>query len=153
MLNSLNRDLIGGAICVVLGIVVVAMGVRYGIGTLHEMGAGFIPVTIGVLLIVVGLGIALTPATRASANAVGHEGAGFDPRGWACIIGGLVAFVVLGHWGGLIPAAFFSVFISAMGDRSNSPKSAAILAAIMTVIGVIVFHYFLSLRLPLFRWG
>jgi hypothetical protein len=45
------------------------------------------------------------------------------------------------------------VFISAMGDRENTYLSSGILAAVVTVFGVIVFYYGLSMQLPLFHWG
>ena len=69
-------------------------------------------------------------------------------RGWLCIVGGVLAFVVLGERGGLVPASFAAVFISAMGDRRNTWRSAAGL----TALGVVVFHYGLHLLLPLFTW-
>ena len=76
-----------------------------------------------------------------------------DWRGWACILGGVIAFVVLGAYGGLMPATFASVFIAAMGDRQNTVKGAAILSAVLTVFCLVVFHFGLSLQLPLFQWG
>lgn len=40
-----------------------------------------------------------------------------------------------------------------MGDREHTPRSAAILAAAVTVISVVVFSWGLQLKFPLFRWG
>ena len=65
----------------------------------------------------------------------------------------MLAFVVLGQWGGLVPATFASVFVSAMGERENTVKGAALLSAVLTVFCVIVFHFGLTLQLPLFQWG
>ena len=62
-------------------------------------------------------------------------------------------FVVLGEYGGLVPATFASVFISALGDRTSTVKTTVFLSTILTVFCVIVFHYGLSLQLPLFHWG
>jgi hypothetical protein len=73
-------------------------------------------------------------------------------RGWICIVAGLLAFVVLGQHGGLVPASFASVFIAALGDRANSVRAAATLAAALTVAGVAVFHVGLHMALPLFTW-
>ena len=74
-------------------------------------------------------------------------------RGWGCILAGVVAFVVFGQYGGLVPASFASVFIAALGDRNNTWKNAAMVAAVMVAFGVLVFHFGLSLQLPLFRWN
>ena len=50
-------------------------------------------------------------------------------------------------------ATFAIVFISALGDRRNTVKSAFLLAAAMVVVCLIVFSWGLQLQFPLFRWG
>ena len=158
-LKSLNKDRLGGLLFIALGAIVLAMGVGYNIGTLQHMGAGFVPVTLGVLMLLAGAAIALTatPSEAATPAATAH---GTQPlslalawRGWLCIIAGVAAFVVLGDHGGLVPASFASVFVAAMGDRNNTWRSAAVLAAVTTLFGVAVFYYGLHLALPLFAWG
>ncbi len=52
-----------------------------------------------------------------------------------------------------MPATFALVFISALGDRQHTLRSAALLAAGVTVLGVAVFSWALQLQFPLFRWG
>ena len=76
-----------------------------------------------------------------------------DWRGWGCIIGGLLAFIALGKFGGLVPATLALVFISAMGDRQHTVKSAALLSVGVTLLGLAVFSWGLQLQFPLFRWG
>ena len=153
-----GKDLTGAIVCVLLGAGVLALGVTYGIGTLRDMGPGFVPVAIGALLMVVGLGIGLTavpgPAVARFVDAQrGRHETPMQWRGWLCILGGIAAFVVLADRGGLVPACFGSVFISALGDRNNTVRGAATLAAILTALAVLVFHYFLSLQMPLFHLG
>ena len=75
-----------------------------------------------------------------------------DLRGSVCILLGILAFLGLGHYGGLLPATFAIVFISA-GDRNNTVKQALVLALGMSVVAVVVFWWALQLQLPLFRWG
>jgi hypothetical protein len=154
--KSISKDHISALLCVSLGVGVVALGLTYGLGTLTEMGPGFVPVAIGVLLVVIGVAIGIS-GTRTSVRFIDAKRQKTENtpqwRGWLCIVGGLAAFIVLGTWGGLIPASFFTVFISALGDRNNTVKGAGILAVIMTVIVVLVFHYGLSLQMPLLRWG
>ncbi len=72
---------------------------------------------------------------------------------WACILCGIGAFVGIGEYGGLAPATFALVFISALGDRTNDPKRAAMLALAMVVISAVVFRWALKLQFPLFSWG
>jgi len=148
---TLNKDHLGALLLIALGIGVVVLGNGYRMGTLTTMGAGFIPVVLGGVLVVVGAVLGLTAGTAASSP---KAEARHPPewRGWLCILGGVAAFVVLGNHGGLVPAAFASVFISAMGDRKNTLKGAALLAAAMTVAGVLIFSVGLHLQLPLFQW-
>jgi hypothetical protein len=157
-MNQWNKDHVGGALLLVTGAVVVAAGAGYGMGTLRQMGSGFFPVVLGVLMALVGIAL-LATARRATGALVeapvetSHlAGPVVQWRGWACIVGGVLAFVVLGEYGGLVPASFASVFIAAMGDRKNSWRAAAALAAALTALGVVVFHFGLHLLLPLFTW-
>lgn len=155
--KNLGKDHIGALMLLALGAAVFALGLGYRMGTLNRMGAGFIPVVLGVLMMLVGVALGVTaapPGQEKIAHPLPGDGTHKGPewRGWLCIIGGVVAFVVLGEHGGLLPATFASVFISAMGDRNNTVKGAAVLGAILTLFCLIVFHYGLTLQLPLFQW-
>jgi uncharacterized protein (DUF486 family) len=44
------------------------------------------------------------------------------------------------------------VFVSALGDRKATLKSAAILAAVVTVFGVGLFSYLLQIPMQLLTW-
>ena len=157
-MNKLTKDHVGGGLLLVVGIAVVVAGVGYGVGTLRSMGSGFFPVVLGVLLALIGTAL-LFSAGRAPGGAADEPpaemahlaGPVVQWRGWLCILGAALAFVVLGEHGGLVPASFASVFIAAMGDRGNSVRAAATLAALLTAAGAVVFHYALQL-LPLFTW-
>ena len=158
-MNKLTKDRLGGALLVATGAAAVVAGAGYGMGSLREMGSGFYPVALGVLLALIGLVLFATAsrgpdAHLATAPAENAHLAGpvVQWRGWLCILGGALSFVVLGQHGGLVPASFVSVFVAALGDRGNGVRDAALLAALMTLLGVIVFHYGLHLLLPLFQW-
>jgi len=155
--KNLGKDHYGALMLLALGAAVFALGLGYRTGTLNHMGAGFIPVVLGVLMMLVGVALGVTaapPGQEKIAHPLPGDGTHKGPewRGWLCIVGGVVAFVVLGELGGLLPATFASVFVSAMGDRDNTVKGAAVLGAILTVFCLIVFHYGLTLQLPLFQW-
>jgi len=157
-MNKLTKDHVGGALLLVVGVAVVAAGVGYGVGTLRSMGSGFFPVVLGVLLALIGTALLFSAGRGPGGAADGPPaemahlaGPVVQWRGWLCIVGAALAFVLLGEHGGLVPASFASVFIAAMGDRGNGVRAAATLAAVLTVAGAIVFHYGLQL-LPLFTW-
>lgn len=144
-----NKDRYGGVLMVLIGLAGVIGGARYHVGTLIHMGSGFFPVAVGAILALIGIAIALKGGLRDGRSR------GFvkpDWRGWGCIIGGMLAFMLLGAYGGLIPATFAIVFISALGDRKNTLKQASWLALAMVAVSVVVFWWGLQLQLPLFGW-
>jgi hypothetical protein len=160
--DRLTRDHWGGALMAAVGVAVAAAARGYEIGSLRSMGSGFFPLVLGVLLALVGAAIVATtplrprgtPAAATSpapvSPATPAPARGIDVRAWGSILASVLAFVILGRHGGLVPASFVSVFIAALGDRDNTARSAAALAAVMTVFGVVVFHYGLHVLLPLF---
>lgn len=156
-----KRDMIGAAMIVVLGIVVIVVGRGYDMGSLTRMGAGYVPVVLGILLIIVGLLMVATTRRTPVASSILPVVTGLPKqpspkaewRGWGCILGGVAAFVVLGPHGGLVPATFAAVFISALGDRNNSVRDSALLAAAITIAGVVIFSWGLKLAFPLFTWS
>ncbi|MES2258136.1 MAG: tripartite tricarboxylate transporter TctB family protein [Pseudomonadota bacterium] len=156
LIKKYNKDYYGGALMVLCGLGIVAEARHYQIGTLSNMGPGFFPVALGLMLALIGVLIAVTGQGAQQAGA--HHGGKDEDlppewRGWTCISLSIVAFIALGKYGGLVPASFAVVFISAMGDRQNTVKAAAILALVMTAISVAVFWWGLHMQFPLFQWG
>jgi hypothetical protein len=146
------RDYYGGALMMLIGLGAIVQGVSYKIGSLTAMGSGFYPVALGVILVLLGMFIAGT-AHRAAPESADEEAKPAEWRGWFCILGSVAAFVVLGKYGGLLPATFAVVFISALGDRENTWLSALLLAVAMTIVCVVVFWWALQVQFPLFTWG
>lgn len=134
-----------------IGVGAMLEGSSYQMGTLGRMGPGFFPAALGTLLALVGVAIAV--AGRFAATEPDEILARPEWRGWACIAASIVAFVVLGAYGGLLPATFAIVFISALGDRQNTFFSALVLALLMAAVCVVVFWWALQLQFPLFAWG
>jgi len=153
-IGRLPKDFFGGALMVLIGVATIVGGTRYSIGSLNRMGPGFFPVAIGVLLTLVGLAIgAAAWLERAPPVADVWSLRQAEWRGWFCIVGSMVAFIVLGRYGGFVPAASTAVFISALGDRDNTVKRSLLLTILMLVICVVVFWWALQMPIPLFRWG
>lgn len=153
-----KKDYYGGALMTLVGLAAVFAGMRYHTGTLSHMGPGFFPVSVGALLAFVGVLIAFSarndePQDAKPAAGHGHAQGAPDLRGTVCIVLGVLAFLLLGKYGGMIPATFAIVFISALGDRTNTIKQALVLAIAMCVVAAVVFRWALELQLPLFTWG
>lgn len=154
----LHKDVIGGTLLITVGIGVLTHSVAYHIGTLVQMGPGFFPFFLGLILALVGCGIVVQGYLAVHSEAVAKRPAVKEKlrpewKAWALICVGMVAFVILTKYLGLVAGTFAVVFISALGDRDNNVKSAALLALSMVAIAVVVFWWALQIQLPLFKWG
>lgn len=146
-----KRDFYAGLLMILIGLVVVTKGPTYRLGTLMHMGPGFLPTALGALLIVLGIAIA---ASASSEEGVDEDILPEHPEwwGWACILAGPILFIIVGSIGGMIPATFACVFVSALGDRTATLKSSFVLATVVTVFGVALFAYFLQIPMPVLTW-
>jgi Tripartite tricarboxylate transporter TctB family len=153
MAKQSARDYCGGALMSLLGIAAIVAGRSYNIGTLSRMGPGFFPVSLGVILALAGVAIAV--GARFASRAPAQDSKVLPPewRGWICICLSIVAFVVLGKYGGLLPATFAIVFISALADRQNTILSATVLALAIVAVCLVVFWWALQMQFALFSWG
>lgn len=151
-MRSINyKDLIGGGLMLLLGIGAAVQAAQYQVGSLRDMGAGYFPLALGIILAVTGVLIMLAGLRTA---AIAHA-AKLRPewRGWFCICAGMVAFAILGRYGGLLPATFACVFIAALGDRKNSLLGSLVLSVAMAAVCFVVFWWLLKVQLPLFGWA
>jgi len=112
------------------------------------MGPGYFPVSLGVILVLVGA--VLLISAKVAAREPPEERLPPEWRGWAAIVLGTIAFGVLGKHAGLVPASLALVFISALGDRQNSVWNALALSVAMVIFCVIVFSWGLNIQFPLF---
>lgn len=152
-----GRNLYTGILLSLFGVVGTLEALRYPIGTMARMGPGFYPLSLSVILVILGVVVAITPV-RPSAATADDEPAAFGTlraraKGMMYIAGGMIAFIILGEYGGLVPATFVMVTVAAMGDEDQTWKSACLLALGTTIVGTAIFAGALQLQLPMFRWG
>ncbi|HVE07380.1 MAG TPA: tripartite tricarboxylate transporter TctB family protein [Paraburkholderia sp.] len=156
LLEGIGKDTLAGGLMLVVGLGAALQGMSYSMGTLAAPGPGLFPAALGVLLMPIGIAIALfgkRPATGASDTQQQRDLPRAEWRGWFCIVASIVAFIVLGNHGGLVPASFAVAFIAALGDRDNRLIDALVLGVAMAVVAVVVFWWLLQLQFPLFQWG
>lgn len=144
-----RQQLLSGGLVTLTGLAVVLEARTFGMGTLARTGPGFFPTMLGGAMALVGILIAVTGGGHDD-DAGGFGGA--DWRGWSCILGGVLAFILLGDAFGLGPASFACVFIAAFGDRGATWRASLMLGAAATVVAAVVFSWALKFQLPLLRW-
>jgi Tripartite tricarboxylate transporter TctB family len=148
-----KKDYYAGALMVLIGVGSILEARHYSLGTLFHMGPGFFPIILGVTMTCIGILIALVAATAQAAEDDQLRIPKPEWRAWACILAGPVLFIILGNYGGLIPATFACVFVAALGDKDSTPLSAFLLAVGITAFGVVLFSYILQVSMPMWRWG
>jgi len=156
-----TQKYLSAAFVFVLGAATAAGSREYHIGTLAEMGAGYFPMALGCLLAAIGILIAVTPEPLEQMPEADANQAPREPlratllrhlRPWLATLAGFIAFIVLGKYGGLVPATFALIFISALGDKNNALKDCFWLAVGVVVFAVLAFHYGLHMQFALFTW-
>jgi putative Ca2+/H+ antiporter (TMEM165/GDT1 family) len=137
---------------ILFGLVMALKGPSYQLGTLMHMGPGFMPTALGIILICIGIIIAGAAATVPKGEDEDLLPENPEWRGWACILSSPLFFMLFGSYGGMIPGTFACVFVAALGDRTATLKSAAVLAAFVTAFGVGLFSYILQIPMPVLEW-
>jgi hypothetical protein len=147
-----KRDYYAGGLIMLFGLVAVLKGPGYNIGTLLRMGPGYMPTVLGVILLLLGMIIAGTAVVTPAGEDEGILPESPEWWGWLCILAGPALFILLGTYFGLLPGTFACVFVAALGDRTMTLKAAVLLAAGISLFGVLLFSYVLQISLPVLQW-
>lgn len=140
-------DIIGGALMILGGAWFTSYALNYNIGSLRRMGPGYFPVCIGILIAVFGL-MLLLPALRRPGTIPVPE---WRPMLWIC--GAIFAFTITVERFGLVPATVALTVLAAMADNRPRPMTTVVLAAALSLIGVVIFTWGLGIPMPAFRWN
>jgi hypothetical protein len=139
------KDIMAGAIFIVLGLLFATGSLAYEIGSPVEMGPGYVPLVLG--LILAGLGLLII-----AKGFIAGEG---EPVGWVdwraiiLITAALLFFGITVRGVGVVGALFGSSLLAALARSATSIREALLFAAALTVLSVLIFILALQLRLPL----
>jgi hypothetical protein len=146
-----KRDFYAGTLMILLGGGAVVAARENPYGTLMHMGPGFFPTILGVILMLLGVLIAIPAVAAVSTGPERILPEHPEWWGWFCILAGPVLFIVFGEIGGMAPATFACVFVSALGDRTATWKTSFLLALGITVFGCALFSFVLHVPFPIIR--
>jgi uncharacterized protein YybS (DUF2232 family) len=141
------QDVLGGLALAALGTFAAVYAQRYEFGDLNRMGAGFFPVTLGILLALLGLMIAI-PAFFRSGPAINVQWKTF-----ALVMASIVAFALTLKVLGLILATVLTVVVASLADNETRWKGRLMVAAGVALITYLVFGLGLSMVLPIWPWS
>jgi hypothetical protein len=153
-----QRNFWGGVLFVAIGAMfaLIARGVSigdmtilpgYSMGTPARMGPGFFPFWLGLILFLLGVGIAYTGFKGAPDPKDNVER--FHWRPILLVLGAVVLFGIILKAVGMLIAGFLLVVISSFGSKEFKLKPALVLGVVLTVFCAIVFVWGLKLPIPL----
>lgn len=145
-----DEDFLAGATFVVLGALFAGLSLRYRLGTAAQMGPGYFPLALGILLFALGAFIVSTSLKR-DREVVSI--AAVNVSGIILIVGPLLFFAFFLDKLGLLLCGFVAVVISTMASKEFHWRGAALYALIITAAIYVLFIVALRLPMPVLpRW-
>lgn len=118
----------------------------YPTGTLNQMGPGFIPQTIGIMISCLAMAIIIIDLRAPDPAQTGA----MHWRGLIFVSGAMILFAVLVDVAGLVPSMFLSVALSMFADSEARPLSVLVYTVVATTLGWLLFLVGLELPIPAF---
>jgi len=141
-----QKDFWAGVMFVCFGAFFAGIGMRYKLGSAANMGPGYFPSALGLLLIVLGIAIAVGALSRrARAEKV-------DAFAWPAllfVIGPVVLFGLLLKWLGLVLCLLMLVGVSSRASHEFKWRATALNALVLAVLSYVIFVWALQLQFPL----
>ncbi|PHP65250.1 hypothetical protein CSC94_20305 [Zhengella mangrovi] len=137
------EDLIAGLVTAAIGVFIILEASTYDMGTLRSMGPGYFPVILGSAMVVLALIMILTARPNDMPQPMGMD----QLRGTLFVAAAFVAFAFTVESAGMLVSVFLVVFLSALGNRNTSMKSALMLAAGTAIVSVLIFRVGLGLQI------
>lgn len=154
-----QTDLAAAVMFAALGAAAVWVAADYPVGTLRRLGPGALPLGLGVLLMLVGAGIAAQVVLRLLRSPAGRRPPMLAWPGWparhvlrstACVVGGLVLFALMIRPLGLFLATATLVFLSSRADSGTPLWGSAVLALAIPALSAAIFVW--GIGLPIRVW-
>jgi len=136
----------GGVAVTALGAAIALISASYPVGTIGRMGPGYLPLVIGILMVVLGLFILIGDL---------RAGADEEPirmRPFFLVLAGVVAWGEIAPRFGLVPATIALVVIVAFAQERPRPLMTAVTAVVLSFMGVAIFIWGLGSRLEAVRF-
>jgi hypothetical protein len=139
------KDILAGAIFIAFGLAFALGSLGYEIGTPLDMGPGYLPLALGLLLAGLGGMIIVKGFIAGSDEPIGV----IEWRAVVLITAALLFFGITFRGLGVIGALFGATLLAALARSATSWREAIVIAAGLTVLSILIFIVALQLRLPL----
>lgn len=144
--QSTARRALSGGVLLATGLIMLAIAWDYPVGRLTQMGPGFFPRVIGVLICALAIAIIALDVTTPKLARAGK----MHWRGLAFVSASILIFAALVDVAGLVPSMFLAVGVSMFADDKARPLAALTYASLATLGGWLLFLVALELPIPAF---
>jgi len=141
------RDMTAGALLLLLGVAAAwYASENYRIGTVTRMGAGMVPMALGVMLSALGLVLVVGGWFR---KGVIPEVRVLTP---ICIFGSIAVFGLMIQPFGLLPAVMASTTVASLAEKEFRPLRILVSGVILSAVAWGIFVFGIGLSIPLATW-
>ncbi|PWT89965.1 MAG: hypothetical protein C5B56_06245 [Proteobacteria bacterium] len=137
------QDLSAGLMFAGFGAIFALGAGQYSIGTLDEMGPGFLPLCVGILLALIGV-LLIAKSLIAGGDAIAE----FSTPPLLLIAASICVFALIFPYFGLVTAIFVLTVIAARASPEFRLSEALCLGALLAALSAGVFIYGLGIPLP-----
>ncbi len=137
---------VSGGVLLMAGFVMLFFAWGYPTGTVNQMGAGFIPQVIAILICLFAIAIIVIDLRAPQWVDAG----GMHWRGLIFVSAAIILFALLVDVAGLVPSMFLAVAVSMFADDQARPLLVLIYTVIATFLGWLLFLVGLELPIPAF---
>ena len=142
------KDLLAGLIFIVFGLATFWKSHDYEVGSALEMGPGYFPAAMGVVLTILGIAAIARGLTLKVADPITpHK---LEPL--LLIFGGIIAFSLLIETTGLLIAAAVLIALACYRRLRSNPLEVLAIYVGLTGFSAFLFVYLFEMQLPLFWW-
>lgn len=141
---------LSGGILLAVGLGMLVIGWSYPVGQLTQMGPGYVPRGIALLICVIATAIIVIDVGDTAMT----RGEGIHWRGLIFVSAAMLIFAGLVDVAGLVPSMFLAVAVSMLADKQAKPLSILVYSILATGAGWLLFLVVLELPIPAFwRWS
>ncbi|MCI5074127.1 tripartite tricarboxylate transporter TctB family protein [Oricola sp.] len=136
----------GGILILAFGLLVLVTSFDYRMGTLRQMGPGYVPAILGATLTVLGV-LVVVQAVREETR-IGLP----NMRPFVMISASVLIFALLLERVGLVPTVVATVLVASQSQAGNRLLAAFLLSLVIAALSWLIFSYGLRLPMPAFAW-
>lgn len=136
----------GGILVLAIGVAVLVISFDYRMGTLRQMGPGYVPAALGAILIV----LALAVVVQSQREELQVRWPNLRP--FVVISASVLVFAICLERIGLVPTVMATVLVASQAQSGNRLLASVLLAVVIAALSWLIFSYGLSLPMPAFAW-